>query len=543
VGRPAAAKVEDIVADHARLRPRLTSREMVEHQCADDAHIAAVRRFAKAHGLRVVDVSHLRHDVVLEGAPEVINAAFGVELRHYAHRHGVYRAHPGPIHVPEELADAVECVLGLDNIPLLDPKPAPAAAHDPAIKTLMTPHDVAEYYRFPSATTGKGQRITLIEFGGGYHARDIQAFFKSMGIAMPAIKDRCLPGAKNDPLDHRLLREIITASKTDPAAAAQRYGEHLNDFISTLEVTMDLEIAGSLAPDAEIDVLFAPPTGKAWRDAIYAALHEPAATVISISWGNAEYRFSESHVHGINDALKAARLAHVTVCCSSGDFGSRATSTAIESNGVANVAFPASSPLVLACGGTALKRVGPNIVDEVAWNSPMMGIRYATGGGISGRFRLPKYQTNVRTMASKRSADARIWKTPSHAKTRGYRGRGVPDVAGHADTVDGYRLIVGGQEFPGGGTSAVAPLWAALIARLNEAIGFQLGWINPILYHPEVAQAFRAVRGGTNDVADRQIPYFRARPAWNGCTGLGVPDGTRLLKAIQSMFRKAKHAK
>jgi kumamolisin len=108
----------------------------------------------------------------------------------------------------------------------------------------------------------------------------------------------------------------------------------------------------------------------------------------------------------------------------------------------------------------------------------------------------------------------------------------VPDVAAHADATFGYQLLLGGQRCPGGGTSAVAPLWAALLACLNESLGYQLGWVNPVLYHPEVARAFRPVTEGDNDVSDGKIAYYRARRGWNACTGLGTPDGIRLLEAL-----------
>src|SRR5262249_45835053 len=155
---------------------------------------------------------------------------------------------------------------------------------------------------------------------------------------------------------------------------------------------------------AEVVVLFAPPDGQGWRDALYAALDGPPATVVSVSWGNAEFCFSEAHVRGIEDALAAASLRQVTVCCASGDFGSRATSGSAAANGLANVAFPASSPLVLACGGSALRHNGTGIAAESAWNAPGPGGRFATGGGVSGRFPLPDFQGRAKVPKPGRTA-------------------------------------------------------------------------------------------------------------------------------------------
>ena len=533
---PTAHKVHHVLSAPPHQRPRLTREELEYFQEANATHMTAVRRFARSHGLDVVAESRLRHHVVLEGPLRAFNEAFRIDSRKYAHDRGVYRGHPGPIHIPAHLRDAVECILGLDDIPLLDEPYAVKALRRGTRPVLLPPCQVADYYRFPPNATGKGQRIALIEFAGGYHFRDIEAYFKKLGIKRPAISPKSVHEARNNPLRYGTLQQIVAMMEVNPEKALRQYADTLAEFVNTLEVTMDLQIAGSLAPGAELVVYFAPPTGQAWRDAIYAALEDPPASVIAISWGNAEYRFSESHVRGIEDALNAARLHHVTVCCSSGDYGSRATSWVVEPNGLANVAFPASSPLALACGGTKLKTSGKRIAGEVAWNELVPAGRFASGGGISGRFSLPNYQSQASVPTPRHRGGKKTWMGRSHAVSVGYRGRGVPDVAAHADTTNGYQLVLGGRDFPGGGTSAAAPLWAALIARINESLGFQIGWANPILYHPEVAPSFRPITRGTNDICEGRIAYYRARPGWNACAGLGTPDGTRLLEALRQVL-------
>jgi kumamolisin len=472
----------------------------------------------------------------LEGPLQAFNEAFRIDIRNYACDKGVYQGHPGPAHVPARLRDAVDCILGLDDVPLLD---GPYAIKPPRHGTrplMFAPLQVADYYRFPPNTNGKGQRIALIEFAGGYHFSDIETYFKKRGIKLPVISHKCVHKARNNPLSYGMLQQIVAMMEVSPEQALRQYADTLAEFANTLEVTMDLQIAGSLAPGAEFVVYFAPPTGQAWREAIYAALEDPPASVISISWGNAEYRFSEPHLRGIEDALNAARLHHVTVCCSSGDYGSRATSWGVESNGLANVAFPASSPLVLACGGTKLQTSGKRIKGEVAWNERARAGRFASGGGISGRFFLPDYQSQASVPTPQHRSRKKTWLGRKNAASISYRGRGVPDVAAHADTTNGYQLVLGGRSFPGGGTSATAPLWAALIARINESLGFQIGWANPILYHPEVAQTFRPITRGTNDVCEGRIAYYRARAGWNACSGLGTPDGARLLEALREVL-------
>ncbi len=519
---PVAHKMHAIRTELPHGRPRFSHAELERVHAPDTEHIEAVRRFAAAHELRIVDTPAARHDVVLEGPVRALERAFGVRLHQYLHAGRVYHAHEGPVHVPRELREGVSCVLGLDAVPLVDHPYVAAPATD-----ALPPPRLAERYRFPPHTTGKGQRIALVQFGGGYHAADVRDFFRDLGLSPPALSDRLVHGARNAPLERKRLGAIAKALRADPVKARADYAADLPAFAATLEATMDIQIAGSLAPGAELVAVFAPPTARGWRGALYAALHEPAATVVSVSWGNAEYRFGDGHVCGIGDALEAARLRQVTVCCASGDFGSRATSDA--GAGLAAVAFPASSPLALACGGTA--RHGSR--GEVAWNGPGPAGRFASGGGVSGRFARPDFQRPVGVPVP--SPRRRTWVHAGHP--RAFAGRGVPDVAAHADMQQGYRLLLGGQPFHGGGTSAASPLWAALVARLNEALGYPLGWLNPALYRAPVARAFLPVDRGDNDVSGGAITYYRASPGWDACTGLGAPDGVRLLAALRRQGR------
>jgi len=108
-------------------------------------------------------------------------------------------------------------------------------------------------------------------------------------------------------------------------------------------------------------------------------------------------------------------------------------------------------------------------------------------------------------------------------------GRGVPDVAGNADPVTGYQVIVDGQSEPIGGTSAVAPLWAGLIARLAQATGKRFGLLQPLLYAGVTAGA---AAPGFNDIVVGDNGAYKAAPGWDPCTGLGSPNGTVLLSRL-----------
>jgi kumamolisin len=111
----------------------------------------------------------------------------------------------------------------------------------------------------------------------------------------------------------------------------------------------------------------------------------------------------------------------------------------------------------------------------------------------------------------------------------GTPGRGVPDVAGNADPVTGYQVIVDGQAEPIGGTSAVAPLWAGLIARLAQASGKRFGLLQPLLY---AGITPGAAATGFNDIVEGDNGAYKAGPGWDACTGLGSPNGTALLTLL-----------
>jgi kumamolisin len=173
-----------------------------------------------------------------------------------------------------------------------------------------------------------------------------------------------------------------------------------------------------------------------------------------------------------------------------------------------NVDFPASSPHVLACGGTKLDAKGATIVSEVVWNE-LANKEGATGGGVSNVFALPDWQAGAHV--------------PPPSGRAG--GRGVPDVAGDADPTTGYTVRVDGQTSVIGGTSAVAPLWAGLIAVANQQLGAQVGFIQPAIYAAKAKSAFNDITVGNNGA-------FSAGPGWDACTGLGSPIAGNLIPLL-----------
>jgi len=340
-----------------------------------------------------------------------------------------------------------------------------------------TPPQVAQAYQFPAKASGAGQTIGILELGGGYRQADLTAYFKTLGLPAPAIAAVSVDGGRNKP------------SKASSADG---------------EVMLDIEVAASVAPGAKIVVYFAPNTDQGFIDAIGAAVHDTTnkPSVLSISWGGPESTWTQQSMMALDAACQSAAALGVTITVAAGDNGS---TDGLTGN---HVDFPASSPHVLACGGTKLDANGATIVTETVWNE-LANNEGATGGGVSNVFPLPAWQANSKVPAPENSAG----------------GRGVPDVAGDADPATGYTIRVDGQTSVIGGTSAVAPLWAGLIAVANQQLGVKVGFIQPAIYAAKAAAAFNNITVGTNGA-------FSAGPGWDACTGLGSPIANKLIPLL-----------
>lgn len=455
-------------------RPTFARRHAVREEA-----LGRLREHVGAHGVRVATVERERRAVRLEGTAAAMEACFGVALRHVALGEGTYRVPDGPARLPSDLAPSVQGVFGLDSRPRL-------RAHfrrnaDPSARGYAATA-VGSAYDFPTGVDGTGCTIALLEFGGGYAPADLARFFEGEGIAAPSVTAVGLDGASNAP----------TGDPNGPDA----------------EVELDVELAGALAPGAAVVVYFAPNTEQGFVDALTSAVHDRAHApgIVSISWGGPEASWSTSARSALEGAAQDGAALGVTIVAASGDQGASDG----EPSGTLAVDFPASSPYVLGCGGTRLVLSGTTIASEVAWNDLSEG-EGATGGGVSEEFPLPSYQEA-----------AKVPPAPD-----GVVGRGVPDVAADADPVTGYAVVVDGDGADIGGTSAAAPLWAALLARCAQGLGQPLGYLNPRLYTATFASAFRPITQGSNG-------GYSAGPGWNPCTGLGSPRGSSLLAALDA---------
>jgi kumamolisin len=564
--RPQNARpsVEDLGRQKAKDRKYLTRDEHEKLYGANPEDLKKVEAFAAKHGLKVVSSIAGQRTVLLSGSPAAFSEAFGVQLITCVADGHPIRCRADRIYIPKDLEGIITSVTGLDQRPVAQPHyrvtrrepvhaaaapavgkveaavAAPAAvgaaatasaagqaaagtaatgvaatgaskiaaaepavggavARDAAFPTGFSAAQIAALYDFPKAVDGTGQTIAILELGGGFRPDELNTYFQQAGINAPNVVVAAYPnGGANNP-------------GTDPLDPAN----------ADVEVMLDIQVAGSVAPGAKIVVYFAPDASEqSFLGVMNAIIHDNAnnPTVVSISWGGPEDSSTDQFKLEFDTMLQSAVQLGMTVCVASGDAGS-ADFAGDDPNwdGNAHVDFPASDPYVLACGGTQLTAADGKIANEVTWNE---GANDGSGGGVSRFFPTPSYQLNAGV--------------PEAAAPPGPVMRGVPDVAGNAAEETGYQILCDGQKFPDatkgippvGGTSAVAPLWAALIASINQKIGKPVGFVNPLLYAIlPAAGAFRDITEGTNGT-------YAAKAGWDPCTGLGTPDGQKLLEAL-----------
>jgi kumamolisin len=433
------------------------------------ADIESVAELALAHGLVVEDRNTARRVAVVTGPAGAMEETFETKLRLYRSRFGTHRGRGGPVKVPRSLAPRILAVLGLDNRRAAQSRAR--TSDDQPLMAPLTAIDLAKLYDFPVGLDGTGQSIGIIALGGGYLASDLRDYFAGLGLAVPRIDEVSVHGAKNSPgVDDQADREAA----------------------------LDIQIAGAIAPGARIVVYFAENSEQGLHDAMSQAVHDTGGpAIISTSWGGPEESWTDQLRAALSVTLDEAVTAGITVLAAAGDDG--------PSDDLPlglHVDLPACMAQVLGCGGTRTV-VDAGKLEETPWNDESTG-QGATGGGVSRNIPLPSWQSEVGVPAQ---------------QPTGFHGRGVPDVAGNADPLTGYRVRINGADQVVGGTSAVSPLWAGLIARINQRLGKRVGYLNPSLYKlgPTV---FRGAK-------------------WSASTGLGTPKGRALLAAFGEVVQRA----
>jgi kumamolisin len=482
-------------------RPQLTLREFNHRYAPLRSDVGKVVLHARANGLRVREIDSGRHAVVLSGTLGQFAKAFHVEFSGFQFGATRFIGHTTPISVPSHLTKAVVAVLGFDDRPLSRPH----AATDGRARGIL-PDEIARAYAYPTTHKLRRQTIAIMLPYGGFRHSDLRTFFAKLGRRPPRIHTLCVEGRRNQPAPLASLRQFCSAidGRPAPAPASHRLhgaGSSAWNVLWSVEAALDIQLAGALAPRCDLLVCFLPDTPRGKFEGFTRAMTHPTRpTVVSASWSAHEHDVPPMLRRVLDHVFMFASLRNITICCSSGDDGGAAGERD-------QVHFPASSPYVLACGGTTFAQPETSRHERV-WNERVGGRPMSTSGGFSRTFPRPRWQD-------------------AHVKFhhRGSRGRAVPDVAAKADFKRGYRLVVGGREIALGGTSAATPAWAALIACVNDAMGSAVGFITPQLYRRGARSALRSVTVGTNGT-------YRATEGWDPCTGLGTPHGEALLDLL-----------
>lgn len=497
-GKPAATERVDIIFQlrpaqnlfHvARIdREQIGNRaEMQARFSATDEDIQLVIDFANQRDLWIDRIDAKKRLVFAHGSVRDVEHAFKVSLRLKRKDGHTYRIRFGAICLPEILHDVVVGVFGMDERPQ-------ARAHIERCRVHRNSRHkpnafdakrLAEIYDFPRAD-GEGQTVAIIELGGGFFMPDLVVFFNAVGLPVPDIHIVSVDGGKNRPF-------------LDEGADG--------------EVALDIQVCGAAAPKAKQVIYFAPNTDSGFLQAILAAIHDEKhkPSVISISWGLSESGWTEQMMTAMNTAFEAAAALGISVFAAAGDDGVRDS----ETDGLPHVDFPASSPGVTGCGGTTLL-YGEGIRRERVWNA---GVNSAGGGGISGFFDRPPYQKAI---------------SMQNAPGTDKPGRGVPDVSAVADPNTGYAIFVRGSWNIFGGTSAVAPLMAGLVCRINQLLQGQIGFLNRFAYRAGAEKCFFDVVDGDN--SSENVPGYFASAGWDAASGFGVPIGNALLKFIAEQY-------
>lgn len=463
-------QVDRLGDDHELTTTWVTNKKLTRQQLV--THNYSIRVFCKRYNLAIQKIDNYHFKVT--GKVVNYNAALQIDLHKFQDGDRYYHASTQPLSIPFSWKGKLTNILGLNTHKQFYSYHR-IANRDKSLISLVTttfnPLQVAALYNYPSGLDGTGQTVGIIELGGGYVLSDVTTYFSMLNISdTPNITAVSVDGAVNNPSD---------TSGAD------------------IEVILDIEVIASLVPKAAVRVYFAPNTSQGFYDAINQASLD-GCKIISISWGAPEKDWDSSDLLSYNTLLESITITNsVTVFVAAGDNGSSDGASGL------NVDFPASSPYAVGCGGTTLRESNATTISqEIVWDDNSS--TSATGGGISTVFTIPSYQTSL------------------SYPLNGYRG--VPDVSGNADPNTGYVLYNGGTIIVGG-TSAVAPLWSGLLARINQSVGHPTGFLQPIIYGtPSVCR----------DITQGNNGHYSAGVGWDPCTGYGSPNGQSLLTLISN---------
>jgi kumamolisin len=568
---------------HPARRKKYSVDQFAQFYGATKADLDAVTQFLTAAGMTVVRTHAASRIVVGKATVAQLNTAFSVVLQRYdspaprtrrdrtperphSTLRQIHNSYEGYLHVPQPLANVIVGIFGLDNRKVTRRNASPEREADYRV----TAAQVCQLYSWPMRPIPNQTIGILSGDGQGFDPTDITLYFQNLNMSLYSV------GTQGQESTGFFVQgnEAVTASataQTPPAGAVVGNlaapnitvyptsiggvptGLLANNGISSGETNMDISLASTVAQGAAIVVYIFPGDAPGWIDALTAAIYpgtnQPVPNVLTCSFfmsdGDDPHGldgWTDAEINNVSAMFQDAAGLNLTVCIASGDHGT----DSFVNDGYAHVQYPGSDVNVLSCGGTSLGKINKQNTkfEEWVWNDSTG----ATGGGVSAFFGLPSYQASTGIPPSLNPSNAF---TPNILTS----GRGVPDVAANASGRSSYPLFLNGTWWPDAGTSAAAPLIAGLIAQANAFLGFNVGFLNPILYATN-GMACRRVTGGTplgfgftpppspaHNAYYGVTGYSAAGSGWNPCTGWGVFDWDGLINALTKTKEKEKESK
>lgn len=505
-------------------RHYLTPQQIRQAFGLSDDQIQKVRQWFSSQGYRILAVDSLGTSLRVEASVDTIEHSLHVQLQQYMQQNGQRRQQfylpTGQPRLPAYIAPLVQSIIGLSTFGIFQPEqrsqqPGLTAASSPGdcrqygARQTLTRAQLAAAYQFDQlyqqGLQGQGTSIGILELNEPFDSRDVALYLACAGVQPPSIE----------------VENVVGKVAPGPGQG---------------EAALDIELAGSLAPQAHLVVYQA--KGATIQDmlAIFQRVAaENRVAALSVSYGAPEDALSTNEQLSLARALRILATEGISVLVSSGDCG--AFSERLPN--IALVEMPSAIPYAIAVGGTTLQVNAHNErTAETAWGR-MAGAGsfcqndWGSGGGVtqSSVFKRPSWQTGS-GLNSHYDGTADLIMTPDLAPVQAPNGlRQVPDVAAAADNI---AIFWNGRWVRAAGTSAAAPIWAAGLALVDQSLRQlhkPLFGSTPTVYwlanHPGRSQVF-------NDVVSGDNGFYRATSGWDYVTGWGSPNFFALLQRLQS---------
>jgi subtilase family serine protease len=515
------------------------------------AQISAVRSSLRAHGLAPGAVSANGLAIPVTSTAGAVGHALSISFTRLVTPSGrVAVASTAAPLFDARVAKLVQGVVGLNTLSVPQPlsAPQPLAAHPSTTSTVHPSATTTGHLSAPHVVTGGPQPCA----GASAAAPGLQAYTIDQIAAAYGFSG--LYGQGNEGAGQTIaVYELEPNAVADIAAYQACYGTAASvSYVpvdggvgagaGTGEAALDIENVIGLAPKASVIVYQGPNSnsgaaGAGPYDTYAAIISQNTAKVIATSWGQCEPMEGSTDAVAESTLFQEAAAQGQTIVSASGDNGSEDCFIPGQNlNLQPAVDDPSSQQFVTSVGGTSLTTLGPP-PSEVVWNNggglqALLGTSAgAGGGGISSFWKMPTYQLSAPAALRTINGDS------SGAPCGGgsVYCRQVPDVSADADPFTGYLIYYDGNWSSIGGTSAAAPVWAALIALANASpacSGTSVGFANPALYRaagsPQYASYFNDVIAGNNDFTGSNGGKFSAGPGYDMGSGLGSPIASAL---------------